>query len=71
MEVGFLEIVHWNLMKLLGHTTIIHMHLPIKTILNGFMFSKYGKNIFMLYVFLCPVVKQSLPIVFSDKKEIE
>ena len=30
MEVNFLETVYWNLLKLLVHVTIIHMHLPMK-----------------------------------------
>ena len=32
MEVDFFETVHWNLLRLLGHVTIIHMHLPMKQI---------------------------------------
>ena len=30
MEANFLETMHWNLLKFLGHVTIIHMHLPMK-----------------------------------------
>jgi len=34
-------------------------------------FSSYEKNKFLHYVFLFPVVKQSLPVVFWDNKENE
>jgi hypothetical protein len=32
MEADFLETVHWNLLKLLEHVTIIYMHRSIKQI---------------------------------------
>lgn len=34
-------------------------------------FSRYDKNTFFLYVFLFPVVKQRIPVVFRDSKENE
>lgn len=39
MEVDFLEPMHYNLLKLLGHFIIIHMHLPLKQLgkqMHGF-----------------------------------
>jgi len=30
MEANFLETIHWNFLKFLGHANIIHMHLPMK-----------------------------------------
>jgi len=34
MEAYLLETVPWNLLKLLGHVTIIHMHLVMKQPFN-------------------------------------
>ena len=42
MEVNFLEIMHWNWLKLLGHVTMIHMHLPMKQDFKWMQ--EYGEN---------------------------
>lgn len=55
MEVNFLEIVHWNLLKFLGHVTIIHMHLPIKKVfkwMHGFQVMQKINLCSMYFCFL-------------------
>lgn len=62
LEANFLVTVHWNLLKLLEHVTIIYMQLPLKQLgkwMHGFqVMEKKIKN--LLYVFLNPIVKQSI-----------
>ena len=58
MEVNFSNNVHRNLLKLLGHVTIIHMHLPLKQ-LGKWMydFQDMPKIIFCSVYFLLRVAK--------------
>ena len=46
MEVDFLETVQWNFLKLLGHVTIIHIHLPMKHIFQWM--HRYRENVKMV-----------------------
>jgi len=41
-EANLLETVLWNWLKLLGHVTIIHMHLPMKQVFKWI--HGYGEN---------------------------
>jgi len=55
MQVDFMETVHWNLLKLLEHVTIIHVHLPLKWIdkwMHGFQFME-RTNFCSMYFNFC------------------
>ena len=61
MEVDSLETVHRNGMKLLEHVSILPMQFPVKQLfkwMHGFQVMEKKK--ILLYVFLYPVVKQSI-----------
>ena len=64
MEVNFSKSVHCYLLKLFGHITVIHMHFPLTPWQTNAWFSIYNKNNFLLYVFLFPIVKQIILVVF-------
>ena len=51
MEADFSQTVHWNLLKLLEHVTIINMNLPLKEIgkwMHGFQVTE-KTNFFSTY----------------------